>query len=93
MKIYQRAVEGGVKLWAGTMPETGIGAHAILCLGAFSGFVYPTDVAPSKRWYEPGADLIEMHMDGQGHVSVSDTPGLHRFKIKEKLEKVGRVVG
>ncbi|MDP3773872.1 MAG: enolase C-terminal domain-like protein [Gemmatimonadales bacterium] len=93
VKIYQRAVEGGVKLWGGTMPETGVGAHAILCLGAFAGFVYPTDVAPSKRWYEPGADLIEMHMDGQGRISVSDTPGLHRFKIKEKLEKVGRVVG
>lgn len=93
VRIYKRAVEGGVKLWGGTMPETGVGAHAILCLGAFAGFVYPTDVAPSKRWYGTGADLIEMHMDGQGRISVSDTPGLHRFKLKEKLEKVGKVVG
>lgn len=93
VKIYKRAVEAGVKLWGGTMPETGVGAHAILCLGAFAGFVYPTDVAPSKRWYEAGADLIEIHMDGQGRISVSDTLGLHRFKLKEKLEKVGRIVG
>jgi O-succinylbenzoate synthase len=93
VKIYKRAVEAGIKLWAGTMPETGVGAHAIVCLGAFAGFVYPTDVAASKRWYEAGADLIEMQMDGQGRISVSDAPGLHRFKLKEKLEKVGRVVG
>ena len=92
VKIYQRAVEGGVKLWGGTMPETGVGAHAIICLGSFAGFVYPTDVAPSKRWFEAGADLIEQHMDGQGRISVSDTPGLYRFKLKEKLEKVGRPV-
>jgi O-succinylbenzoate synthase len=92
-RIYKRAVEAGVKLWGGTMPETGVGAHAIICLGAFPGFIYPSDVAPSTRWFQRGADLIEIHMDGQGRVSVSDTPGLFRFKLKEKLEAVGRVVG
>lgn len=92
-RIYKRAVEAGVKLWGGTMPETGVGAHAIICLGAFPGFTYPTDVAPSTRWFQAGTDLIEVHMDGQGRVSVSDAPGLMRFKLKEKLEKVGRVVG
>lgn len=92
VKIYKRAMEGGVRLWGGTMPETGVGSHAILCLGAFEGFTYPTDVAPSKRWYPPGADLIEVNMDGHGRISVSDAPGLARFKLKEKLEKVGRVL-
>jgi O-succinylbenzoate synthase len=93
VKIYRRAVAAGVKLWAGTMPETGVGSHAVLCLGAFPGFVYPTDVAPSKRWFAPGSDLVELQMDGQGRVSVSDVPGLWRFKLVEKLEKIGKVVG
>lgn len=92
VKIYRRAVEAGIKLWGGTMPETGIGAHAMVCLGSFAGFTYPTDVAPSKRWYEAGADLIELHMDGQGRISVSDAPGLYRFKLKEKLEQVAKLV-
>ena len=91
-KIYKRAVEAGIKLWGGTMPETGVGSHAMVCLGSFAGFTHPTDIAPSKRWYEPGVDLIEIHMDGQGRISVSDAPGLYRFKLKEKLEQVGKLV-
>jgi O-succinylbenzoate synthase len=93
VRIYARAVKAGVKLWGGTMPETGVGAQAMICLGSFAGFTYPTDVAPSKRWYEPGADLIEIQMDGQGRISVTDVPGMYRLKVKEKLEQVGKVVG
>ncbi len=65
-RIYRRAVQGGVRLWAGSMPETGVGMHAVLSLASFAAFVEPSDAAPSERWYEPGADLIEWRMDGRG---------------------------
>jgi O-succinylbenzoate synthase len=92
LKIYKRAMDGGVRLWAGSMPETGVGTHAVLCLASFNGFVYPSDVEPSARWYAPGADLLDWRMDEQGRISVSDAPGLAKFPLKEKLEKVGKVV-
>jgi O-succinylbenzoate synthase len=92
LKLYKRAVEADVRLWAGSMPETGIGAHPILCLASFAGFVYPTDVQPSARWYAPGADLIEWRMDDEGRISVSDVPGLARLRLKDKLEQAGKVV-
>jgi O-succinylbenzoate synthase len=92
LRIYKRAVEADVKLWAGSMPETGVGAHAVLALASFNGFVYPSDIEPSTRWYAAGADLVDWRMDGEGRISVSDAPGLEKFKLKEKLEKVGKVV-
>ena len=92
VKIYRRALEGNVRLWAGSMPETGIGLHAVLCLASFNGFVYPSDAEPSARWYAPGTDLVEWRMD-DGRIAVSDAPGLVTMGVREKLEKVGRVVG
>jgi len=92
VKLYKRALDGDVRLWAGSMPETGLGMHAVLCLASFNGFVYPSDVEPSARWYAPGTDLLEWRMD-DGRITVSDAPGLATLGVKEKLEKVGKVVG
>ncbi len=92
LKIYKRAVAADVRLWAGSMPETGLGMHAVLCLASFNGFVYPTDAEPSARWYAPGADLLEWRMDEQGRVGVSDAPGLWTLGVKERLERIGKIV-
>jgi O-succinylbenzoate synthase len=93
VKIYKRGVEGDARLWAGSMPETGVGMHAILCLASFAGFVYPSDVAPSGRWYQPGTDLIDWQMDAEGRMPVSDAPGLMTLGVQERLARVGKVVG
>ena len=69
-RIYARAVRSGVSLWGGTMPETGLGAQAMLALGDFAGFVYPSDIEPSDRWYETGADLVELQMTADGIMKV-----------------------
>jgi O-succinylbenzoate synthase len=92
LRIYRRAALAGVRLWAGSMPETGVGLHAVLCLGSFAGFVFPTDAEPSERWYAPGADLVEWRMDGEGKIGVSDVAGLATLGLHEKLQRVGTVV-
>lgn len=75
-RLYAMAVKAGVPLWGGTMPETGVGSHAMLALGSFAGFTLPTDVTASDRWYQKGTDLIELVMDAQGHVPVLEAKGL-----------------
>jgi O-succinylbenzoate synthase len=90
--IYRRAVQAGVRLWAGSMPETGVGLHAVLSLASFAGFVYPGDAEPSERWYAAGADLVEWRMDAAGRIAVSDAPGLSKLGLGERLERIGRVV-
>ena len=91
VKLYKRATDGDVRLWAGSMPETGLGLHAVLALASFRGFVYPSDAEPSVRWYPPGADLVEWRME-DGQIAVSDAPGLCTMGVREKLEQMGKVV-
>ena len=52
------------------MPETGLGAQAMLALGGHSGFLYPSDLEPSTRWYHPGADLVPLEMEADGTMQV-----------------------
>lgn len=69
-RIYACAADAGIRVWGGTMPETGLGAQAMLALGCHGGFVFPSDLEPSERWYGPGVDLIELVMDGDGTMPV-----------------------
>ena len=69
-RIYARAGREGARVWGGTMPETGLGAQAMLALGSHVGFVYPSDVEPSERWYAPGVDLIQLMMSAEGMMPV-----------------------
>ena len=78
-RVYARGLAAGVKLWVGTMPETGIGAQATLALAGQAGCVYPTDLEPSDRWYGSGIDLIELMMSDAGTMRVPTGP----FKVPE----------
>ncbi len=71
-RIYRVAAGSHAKLWGGTMPETGIGAQAMLALGCHAGFVYPSDLEPSVRWYPLGADPVELTMEPDGTMAVPD---------------------
>lgn len=71
-RIYRIAAGAGVALWAGTMPESGIGSLAPLAVGALPGCTYPSDLEPSARWYGAGQDVIELKMGADGCMPVSD---------------------
>ncbi len=73
-RVYARGVAADAKLWVGTMPETGVGALSALALAAHRGCVYPSDLEPSDRWYEPGTDLVELSMGPDGTMAVPDGP-------------------
>jgi O-succinylbenzoate synthase len=71
-RIYRLARKFGAELWAGTMPESGIGSQAAIAAAALPGFVYPSDVEPSARWFGKGVDVIELQMAEQGYMQVPD---------------------
>ena len=83
-RVYRIAREFGAELWAGTMPESGIGSQAAIAAAALSGFVYPSDVEPSARWFGPGADVIELKMTPDGYMRVPREP-IHRLIDWERL--------
>jgi O-succinylbenzoate synthase len=81
----------GARLWAGTMPESGIGSQAAIAAASLPGFVYPSDLEPSARWFGVGHDVIELQMSPQGTMAV---PGasISRLLDQEAFGAASRVV-
>jgi O-succinylbenzoate synthase len=69
-RMYRVAEGYGAELWAGTMPESGIGSQAALAVAALPLFVYPSDLEPSDRWFGRNADVIKLTMGGDGWMAV-----------------------
>lgn len=72
-RVIRLAHEHGTRLWAGTMPESGIGSQAALAMASLPGFVYPSDLEPSTRWFGPGVDVLELEMSADGTMEVPAT--------------------
>jgi len=69
-RIYRAAEAYGAELWAGTMPESGIGSQAALAAAALPRFVYPSDLEPSERWFGRNTDVIKLAMGKDGRMAV-----------------------
>ena len=69
-RIYRVAEQCGAKLWAGTMPESGLGSQAALAVAALPQCVYPSDLEPSARWYGRDVDVIKLTMSVDGRMAV-----------------------
>ncbi len=69
-RIYRLAEGYGAELWAGTMPESGIGSQAALAAAALPRFVYPSDLEPSTRWFGRDVDVIKLTMGKDGRMAV-----------------------
>src|SRR5438132_413840 len=69
-RIYRLAAEYGAKLWAGTMPESGIGSQAALAAASLPLFVYPSDLEPSSRWFGRNGDVLKLAMGKDGRMAV-----------------------
>ncbi|HEV8265889.1 MAG TPA: o-succinylbenzoate synthase [Gemmatimonadales bacterium] len=69
-RIHRLAEEYGADLWAGTMPESGIGSQAVIAAAALPRFVYPSDLEPSARWYGRNGDVIKLAMGKDGRMAV-----------------------
>jgi o-succinylbenzoate synthase len=92
-RVYQVAKDYGARLWAGTMPESGIGSQAALAAAALPGFVYPSDLEPSTRWFGRSADVITLAMSNQGlmevpSVSIGGLLDQERFQAAARLLSV-----
>jgi o-succinylbenzoate synthase len=73
-RIYGIAERCGAELWAGTMPESGIGSQAALAVAALPRCVYPSDLEPSTRWYGRSVDVVKLVMGKDGLMAVPAQP-------------------
>ncbi len=81
LKVYAEAQRYGAALWAGTMPESGIGSQAAIAIASLPGFVYPSDLEPSTRWFGRNVDVIKLTMGKDGRMQV---PGLSIAKLLDQ---------
>jgi O-succinylbenzoate synthase len=71
-RIYRIAIAYRAELWAGTMPESGIGSQAPLAVAALPLCIYPSDLESSARWYGRNQDVIKLTMATDGRMTVPD---------------------
>jgi O-succinylbenzoate synthase len=69
-RVVRVAATQDTALWAGTMPESGLGSQAALAVASLPGFIYPSDLEPSARWFGPGVDVINLTMSSEGWMQV-----------------------
>ena len=73
-RVFVMAQHYGAEMWAGTMPESGIGSQAALAAASLPRFVYPSDLEPSTRWFGRNADVITLTMSHDGRMAVPTAP-------------------
>jgi O-succinylbenzoate synthase len=89
-RVYEIARRFGASLWAGTMPESGIGSQAAIAAAALPGFIFPSDLEPSTRWFGRDSDVVQLSMSSEGRmevprVSVAGLLDPDRFKAAARL--------
>jgi O-succinylbenzoate synthase len=71
-RIWRIAETYGATLWAGTMPESGIGSQAAIAVAALPRFTLPSDLEPSARWFGRNVDVVKLVMGPDGRMAVPD---------------------
>lgn len=85
-RIAECCMKHGIALWLGTMPELGIGSAQALMFAAHPGCTFPTDVAPSARWFQD--DILQPELALQGdELLMPAGPGLGFAVDMDKLQR------
>ncbi len=86
LDMYRICRDHSIPAWVGTMPELGIGSAQGAALASLPGFVYPTDVESSARWFRD--DIIDPLLEVRGGMlALPPSPGLGYAIDRDKLRK------
>ena len=91
-KIHDLCLKHAVPVWAGTMPELGIGGAQTVHLATLENFLFPTDVESSRRWFVDDIinPLLEVHEGmitlpaGAGNCYSVDARKVEQYKVREE---------
>lgn len=76
----------GIQLWAGTVPELGVGTAATMVLASHPAFIFPTDTEPSHRCCRD--DVLRPSIElTHGCLSLPPGPGLDCDVDEAKLTR------
>jgi O-succinylbenzoate synthase len=82
-EIHDLCAQAGIPVWAGTMPELGIGGVQTLHLATLGNFIYPTDVESSRRWFVD--DIVDPLITvDRGVITIPEGNG-NGYRLNEKV--------
>lgn len=91
--VHDLCHAAGIPVWAGTMPELGIGSVQTLHCATLPGFTFPTDVESTQRWFVQ--DIIEPPIivqdglitlpHGSGNCYALSARAVDRYRVAEQV--------
>ncbi len=73
---HDRCHDAGIPVWCGGMHEFGVGRAANVALTSLPGFVLPSDVSGSAKYYARDVIVPPVETTPDGYVRIPTTPGL-----------------
>ncbi|MBI4577093.1 MAG: o-succinylbenzoate synthase [Planctomycetes bacterium] len=84
LRIHDLCRARGVPVWCGGMLETGVGRAANLALASLPGFVLPSDLSESRRYYAEDLATPPATLGPGGRMVVPSGPGLG-VEVREEV--------
>jgi O-succinylbenzoate synthase len=86
--MHDRALQAGLKCWLGTMPELGIASAQALAIATLPGFVYPTDIEASARWFVDDIIIDPLiSITPNGFIDIPNNGSIAYAVDRDKLER------
>jgi o-succinylbenzoate synthase len=83
--VHNLCESHGIPVWAGTMPELGIGSAQTLHMATMKNATFPTDVESTARWFVE--DIIDPPIEvNDGWITIPEGAG-NCYKIREEALK------
>jgi O-succinylbenzoate synthase len=76
VKIHDECYKRDVPVWSGGMLETNIGRASNLALASLAGFILPSDISASSRYYEEDIAWPNFVLNRDSTINVPSEPGL-----------------
>ena len=74
--IIQMAERAGIPCWIGGMLESAVGASHCLALATLANIKYPSDVFPSRRYFQKDLAQPELVLSGPSQMTASTESGV-----------------
>jgi O-succinylbenzoate synthase len=85
VKIIQIAERAAIPCWIGGMLESAIGASYCLALATLPNMKYPSDLVPSRRFYQKDLAQPELELSGPSRMTASEEVGIGCAPNEEQL--------
>jgi O-succinylbenzoate synthase len=87
IKIHDLCQEADIPVWIGGMLESAVGAAHCLALATLPNVRYPSDIFPSRRFYERDLGEPQLFLTGPSLMRASSQPGIGCEPLPESLAR------